>query len=87
MLGLNCIVSLIVGGLAGLVAGRVLRGKGYGIVGNVLLGLVGSFVGGLVFGLFGMGANCIVGRLVVSAIGAIVFIVLVRVFMDADFAR
>jgi uncharacterized membrane protein YeaQ/YmgE (transglycosylase-associated protein family) len=87
MLGLNCIVALVIGGLAGFVAGRVLRGKGYGIIGNVVLGLVGSIVGSLVFGLLGFGAAGLLGRIVASSVGAVLFIMLLRVFVDAEFAR
>ncbi|MFC1959104.1 GlsB/YeaQ/YmgE family stress response membrane protein [Chloroflexota bacterium] len=87
----NLIVTLIVGGLAGYIAGRVLRGTGYGIVGNVLLGLVGSFIGSIVFGLLGLrwidGLCFIGGRLLVSAVGAVVFIVLIRIFVDSSFAN
>lgn len=84
---LSCIISLIVGGLAGLIAGRVIRGAGYGIVGNVLLGLMGSLVGGFAFSLLGLGARGLFGQFLVSTVGAVLFIVIVRVFLDSDFAR
>ncbi|MBN2472246.1 MAG: GlsB/YeaQ/YmgE family stress response membrane protein [Anaerolineae bacterium] len=84
---LNCVVSLLVGGLAGLIAGRVIRGAGYGIVGNVLLGLMGSFVGSLTFSFFGLGARGLGGHFLVATAGAVLFVVLIRVFVDGEFAR
>lgn len=87
---LNCIVWLIVGGIAGTVAGRMIRGRGYGPLGDLVLGLIGSIVGGFVFGLLGIGPNgplAICGNIIVAAIGAVLFVLAVRVFIDSDFAR
>jgi uncharacterized membrane protein YeaQ/YmgE (transglycosylase-associated protein family) len=49
---INFIIYLIIGGLAGAVAGRLMSGHGYGIVVDVILGIVGGFVGGYIVGLF-----------------------------------
>lgn len=83
---INCIVWLIVGGLAGTVAGRLIRGKGYGLVGDVGLGLVGSIVGNFVLGLLGLGATGLLGGFVASAVGAVIFVLAIRVFVDSKFA-
>lgn len=85
----NLIVILIAGGIAGTIAGRILRGEGYGIVGNVLLGLVGSLIGSILFSLLGLqwlNNICFIGPVLVAAVGAVVFIVLIRIFVDSDFA-
>lgn len=84
---LNCVVAILVGGLAGLIAGRVIRGAGYGLVGNVLLGLMGSFVGSMAFAFLGLGARGIGGQFLVATAGAVLFVVLIRVFVDSEFAR
>ncbi|GAB4575441.1 MAG: hypothetical protein Kow0077_26930 [Anaerolineae bacterium] len=86
MPGFNCIVALIVGGLAGMVAGRVIRGKGYGIPGNIVLGWIGSIVGSMAFGLLGFGSRGLFGQFLVATVGAVLFIVLIRIFMDSEFA-
>jgi uncharacterized membrane protein YeaQ/YmgE (transglycosylase-associated protein family) len=44
----NWIVWIIIGLLAGAIAGRIARGKGYGCLGDIILGLIGAFVGGLI---------------------------------------
>ncbi len=87
---LNCILWLIVGGVAGTLAGRLIRGRGYGPVGDLALGLIGSMVGGVVFNLLGIGPSgplAICGHIIIAAIGAILFVLGVRVVLDSDFAR
>ena len=48
---------LIVGGIAGMLAGLVMKGGGYGVVVDIVLGIPGAFVGGWVFGQLGIGAD------------------------------
>lgn len=48
------IINLILGGLAGFLAGKVMRGEGYGIIMDILLGLVGGWVGGWALGLLNL---------------------------------
>ena len=75
--------------LAGMFAGRLIRGRGYGPVGDVLLGLAGGFVGSLVLGLFGIGGigNIpLIGNILVGVIGAVILVWLVRQFADRGFA-
>jgi uncharacterized membrane protein YeaQ/YmgE (transglycosylase-associated protein family) len=84
-----CVLWLVVGAISGTVAGRLLRGRGYGPVGDLALGLVGSMVGGFVFGLLGIqpgGLLAICGQIIIAAIGAVLFVWGVRLFVDADFA-
>jgi uncharacterized membrane protein YeaQ/YmgE (transglycosylase-associated protein family) len=62
----------------GFLAGKIMRGRGYGILMDLLLGIVGSLLGGAVFGLLGLYSSGIVGQLVVATVGAILLIYLVR---------
>jgi len=73
------IAWLVVGLIAGWLAGQVMKGGGYGILGDILVGLIGSFLGGLLVGFFAEGAVGFWGSVVVAFIGACVLIVLVRV--------
>ena len=73
------IAWLVVGLIAGWLAGQVMKGGGYGILGDILVGLIGSFLGGLLVGFFAEGAVGFWGSIVVAFIGACVLIVLVRV--------
>ena len=49
------IAWLIVGLIAGFLAGQVMRGGGYGIIGDIIVGIVGAFIGGFVASLLGFG--------------------------------
>jgi uncharacterized membrane protein YeaQ/YmgE (transglycosylase-associated protein family) len=69
---------LVVGLVAGWLAGKVMKGSGYGVIGDILLGVIGAFVGGFLFGLVGISAHGTVGEIIVATIGAIVLVVVVR---------
>lgn len=72
---------LIVGGLAGFLAGKLIRGGGFGIVVNVLLGIVGSVIGGWLFGALGISAGGgFIGSLASATVGAIVLLVIASLF-------
>ncbi len=71
MLG-SLISFLVVGLLAGWIAGRLTKGSGFGLVGNLVLGVVGAFVGGLLFWLLGLTAQNLIGQIVTAVVGAIV---------------
>jgi uncharacterized membrane protein YeaQ/YmgE (transglycosylase-associated protein family) len=73
------IAWLVVGLIAGYLAGKVMRGAGYGLVGDIFMGLIGAFVGGIVFGLVYTGAEGFWGSIVVAFLGACALIFLVRV--------
>jgi len=70
--------EICIGILAGFLAGKIMRGKGYGLLIDLLLGLVGSIVGGFVFGLLGLHGYGTVGQLVIATAGAVMLIWLVR---------
>lgn len=66
---------LIVGALAGFLAGKLLKGSGFGLFGNIVIGILGSAVGSFLFGVLNisMGSG-LIGRVVTSIIGALVFL-------------
>ena len=70
--------EIAIGILAGFLAGKIMRGSGYGVLIDLLLGLVGSVVGGFVFGLLGIYASSLIGSLTVSTVGAVILVWLVR---------
>lgn len=72
------IAWLIVGLIAGFLAGKFMRGSGYGIVGDIIVGLIGAFLGGLLFGSLVNAEYALIGSIVVAFIGACLLIVLVR---------
>ena len=70
--------EIAIGILAGFLAGKIMRGRGYGVLMDLLLGLVGAVIGGFVFGLLGLHAYGLVGQLVIATAGAVLLIWLVR---------
>lgn len=75
---MGLILNLIIGGLAGWIAGNLMKGRGFGVVGNVLLGVVGGFFGAIVFRLLGLASTGIIGSLVISTIGAALLLYIAR---------
>ena len=71
----------------GWLAGKLLRGKGYGPIQDAILGLVGGIVGSVVLGLFNLSFGGLIGTLFAGVVGAIIVVFLMRLFHDADFAK
>jgi uncharacterized membrane protein YeaQ/YmgE (transglycosylase-associated protein family) len=72
------IAWLVVGLVAGWLAGMVMRGGGYGMIGDIIVGLIGSLVGGFLMSFFVHGGTGFWGSIVVAFIGACVLIAIVR---------
>lgn len=77
---MGLIAWIIVGLLAGWLTGMLMKGSGYGLLGDLLLGLIGSIVGGWLFGLILPAAepSGLIGSIIVATIGAIVLVAIVR---------
>ncbi len=75
---MGLIWSLIIGGVAGWLAGQIMKGEGYGLPINILLGIVGGLIGGWVFSLLGIAATNLIGQLICATVGAVLLILLVR---------
>lgn len=71
---------LIIGGIAGWIAGEIVRGDGFGIVGNIVVGIIGAVLGGFLFNLLGIGTYGLLGSLVMAVIGAVVLLFLLNAF-------
>ena len=74
---------LLVGLIAGWLAGRVMRGGGYGVVGDMIVGVIGALLGGWLFGLLGISAGGLIGSIIVAFVGAVILIALLRVIRRA----
>lgn len=75
--------SAILGIIAGWLAGKIMSGGGYGLIGDLLLGAVGGLFGGWLFGLLGLTTAGTIGRLITATIGAIVLIWITRLLKKA----
>lgn len=67
---MGLLADIVVGVLAGWLAGRIRRGRGYGLLGNLLVGVVGAIVGDALFGLVGLHAGGFLGSVVMATAGA-----------------
>ena len=74
----SIVAWLLVGLIAGWLAGLMMKGSGYGIIGDIVVGLIGSFLGGLILSFFVEGTAGFWGSILVAFVGACVLIVLVR---------
>ncbi len=70
---------IVLGLIAGWLAGVIMKGSGYGIIGDIVLGILGALVGGFIFGLLLPGSSAgLIGSIVVAFIGAVIRIALAR---------
>ena len=77
------VIFLLVGAVAGWIAGQVVRGGGFGLVGDIVVGILGAFVAGFLLPGLGLGLTGIAGSIVYAAIGAIILLVVVRLIKRA----
>jgi len=68
------ILFLIIGALAGWLAGQVMKGRGFGIIGNIVVGVLGAFIGGLLFRLVGFAALGLLAELITATVGAVILL-------------
>jgi uncharacterized membrane protein YeaQ/YmgE (transglycosylase-associated protein family) len=69
---------LIIGVTAGWLAGKIMRGSGFGLVGDLVVGILGSLVGGFIFRLLGIASFGLIGSLVTATVGAVVLLWLIH---------
>lgn len=70
--------QIVIGIVAGFLAGKIMRGRGYGVLIDLCLGILGSVLGGFIFGLLGLYAAGLIGRLVVATAGAVLVVYVAR---------
>ena len=71
---------IIIGIEAGFLAGKIMRGGGFGLIINLLLGILGGVLGGWVFALFGLAASGLIGSLITSTVGAVLVLWIASLF-------
>ena len=69
---------LLIGLIAGWLAGKIMKGSGYGLIGDLVIGILGALIGGRVLGWLGVGGYGLIGSLLTALVGAIILIFLVR---------
>jgi uncharacterized membrane protein YeaQ/YmgE (transglycosylase-associated protein family) len=80
----SLLVFLLIGAIAGWLAGVLVKGYGFGLVGNIVVGIVGAFVAGLLFPALGFSiGGGILGSILYATIGAVVLLLVVRLVKQA----
>jgi len=69
---------LVIGGLIGWLAGFVVRGRGFGILGDIVIGVIGGALGGWIAGLIGLYTGSFIGAFLVALAGAVILVGLTR---------
>ncbi len=80
----SLLVFIIIGAIAGWLAGLIVSGFGFGLVGNIIVGIVGAFIAGWLFPRIGFSiGGGILASIIHATIGAIILLVLVKVLKRA----
>jgi uncharacterized membrane protein YeaQ/YmgE (transglycosylase-associated protein family) len=75
------IAWLVIGAIAGWLAGLLVKGGGFGLIVDIIVGIVGAFIGGWLAGVLGISLGSgFVGSIVVAVIGAVVLLFIIRLF-------
>ena len=75
---------ILIGLIAGWLAGQIMKGGGFGVIGDIVVGVVGALLGGYLFGSLGISAGGgLLGSIIVATIGAVVLIFILRLVKRA----
>lgn len=74
------ILFLLIGAVAGWLAGKLMRGGGFGLIVNIIVGVIGGFLGGWLMSLLNIQKAGLLWELIVSVIGAVVLLFIVSLF-------
>jgi uncharacterized membrane protein YeaQ/YmgE (transglycosylase-associated protein family) len=79
----NILIFLCIGIVAGFLAGKIMRGGGFGLLGDMVVGVVGAFLGSWLFGMMGITTWGLAGSLITALVGALVLLFLIRLVKRA----
>jgi uncharacterized membrane protein YeaQ/YmgE (transglycosylase-associated protein family) len=79
------IITLVVGAIEGWLAGLVVNGTGFGLVGDIVIGILGALIAGFLFPYFGIALTLgggLLGAIILAFIGAVILLVVVKVIKN-----
>lgn len=80
---MNFLWFIIIGAVAGWLAGTLMKGGGFGLIGDIVVGILGGIIGGWLAGALGIGGGGLIGSLLIATGGAIVLILIIRLIKRA----
>ncbi len=79
----HLLILLAIGVLAGFLAGHIMKGRGFGLLGDLIVGVAGAFIGVWLFGLLHISSAGILGLLIAAIIGALLLLYIIRLIKHA----
>ena len=80
----SLLIFLLIGAIAGWLAGQIIKGGGFGVIGNIVVGVVGAVIGGGLFNMLGIWpGGGLLGSIIMATIGAVVLLFLIGLFKRA----
>ncbi len=77
------LIFLAIGAVAGWLAGNLMKGGGFGLLGNIIVGILGAVFGGYLFSLLGIAAGGLIGSIVTATVGAALLLFIVKLIKRA----
>jgi uncharacterized membrane protein YeaQ/YmgE (transglycosylase-associated protein family) len=77
------VIFLAIGALAGWLAGTLMKGRGFGLLGNIVIGVIGAVLGGFVFSFLGISAGGLIGSIVTATAGAALLLFIIGIIKKA----
>ena len=77
------IIACVIGAIAGWLAGLLVQGTGFGLVGDIVVGILGALIAGFLFPVLGISLTLgggVLGAIILAFIGAVILLVIVRLF-------
>ncbi len=74
----HLIYVLFIGIVAGWLSGKIMKGRGFGLLGNLIVGIIGSAIGGVIFNAIGLSAIGTIGEIICSTVGALALLFALR---------
>ncbi len=76
------LIALLIGAIAGWLAGIIVRGSGFGLVGDIIVGIIGALIAGVLFPTLGVTlvSNGILSAIIWSTLGAVILLLIIRLF-------
>jgi uncharacterized membrane protein YeaQ/YmgE (transglycosylase-associated protein family) len=75
---MNLIIFLVIGAIAGWLAGVIMKGGGFGVIGNIIVGILGAFVGGWILPKLGIAIGGDFGGFITAVIGAVILLFIAK---------
>ncbi len=79
----SLIIFLAIGAVAGWLAGLIMKGRGFGLLGNIIVGIVGAVMGGFVFSFLGIKAGGLIGIILTATVGAVILLSIISIVKKA----